>query len=65
MKKQCMTHWRGRRCGRRRAGACRQALREFCGPEFVVLLVEAVNKYECHTLGELLPFGFGPENLGA
>ena len=45
-------------------GMCRQALREFCGPDFAILLVEDLNKYEIHTLGELLPRAFGPENLG-
>ena len=45
-------------------GMCRQALREFCGPDFPVLLVQDMNKYEIYTLKELLPRSFGPENLG-
>ena len=35
-------------------GVCRQALTEFCEPEFPVLLVTAEG-YEEHTLGELFP----------
>ena len=46
-------------------GMCRQALREFCGPDFIILLVEDVNKYEIRTLGQLLPDSFGPENFGS
>lgn len=45
-------------------GVCRQVMREFCDPDtFQVIL--AVNKetYDIYTLKELLPLGFGPENL--
>ena len=44
-------------------GVCRQALLEFCPPEMPVLLVQAPGQYETHTLGELLPLGFGPGAL--
>ncbi|WP_072918122.1 cytidine deaminase [Pseudobutyrivibrio xylanivorans] len=57
-------------------GVCRQVLREFVAPEnFKVLLAEvedvsnvsAINetgvKIKTMTLSELLPLGFGPENL--
>lgn len=42
-------------------GVCRQALSEFCSPDFRVLLVTG-DGYESHTLGELLPGFF--TNLG-
>lgn len=46
-------------------GVCRQVMREFCNPEtFEVILARNVNDYEVFTLEELLPFSFGPENLG-
>lgn len=45
-------------------GVCRQVMREFCNPEtFQVIFAISTEKYEIHTLKELLPFGFGPENL--
>lgn len=47
-------------------GVCRQVLREFCGTDFPILLVSSRRPlaFERHTLGELLPFSFGPEFLG-
>lgn len=39
-------------------GVCRQALMEFCGPDFPVILVKEGGT-ETHTLGELLPLGYG------
>ena len=45
-------------------GACRQVLREFCLPEtFKVIVARSVSDYKEHTLSELLPESFGPENL--
>lgn len=45
-------------------GVCRQVMREFCDPErFVVILAKEDGTYLEKTLGELLPMGFGPENL--
>ena len=44
-------------------GVCRQALAEFCSPDFEVLLVQSEEKTECYTLGELLPLGFTPASL--
>jgi cytidine deaminase len=46
-------------------GVCRQVMREFCEPDtFKVLVVKNESgDYTEYTLGELLPFGFGPENL--
>lgn len=42
-------------------GVCRQVMAEFCDPEsFLIILARAEDDYEIHTLGELLPCGFGP-----
>lgn len=46
-------------------GVCRQVLREFCDPDtFHVILEDGAGGYKNLLLKELLPFGFGPENLG-
>ena len=39
-------------------GVCRQALAEFCGPDFSIFLVKSPEEVEEHTLGELLPLCF-------
>lgn len=45
-------------------GVCRQVMREFCDPEtFKVILAKSQKEYREFTLEELLPMGFGPENL--
>lgn len=45
-------------------GVCRQVMREFCDPEtFQIILAVSREKYRIYTLKELLPMGFGPENL--
>ncbi len=46
-------------------GVCRQVLREFCSLDMPVLLVSSSEplRYERLTLGALLPYSFGPENL--
>ncbi len=45
-------------------GVCRQVMMEFCNPEtFEIILGTSEDDYEVHTLKELLPLGFGPENL--
>ena len=45
-------------------GVCRQVMREFCDPEtFQIILAVSREKYDIFTLKELLPFGFGPDNL--
>lgn len=45
-------------------GVCRQVMREFCNPEtFVVIVAKSVTEYKVFSLAELLPDGFGPENL--
>lgn len=46
-------------------GVCRQVMREFCDPEnFQIILAKSDIEYCLYTLKELLPEGFGPENLG-
>lgn len=45
-------------------GVCRQVMREFCDPaEFRVITAVSEEQYVEYTLAELLPEGFGPENL--
>lgn len=45
-------------------GVCRQVMMEFCDPEtFRVILAIDEERYQEYRLKELLPLGFGPENL--
>ena len=44
-------------------GVCRQALFEFGGPGLQVIMAKSEQDYIVTTLGELLPYGFGPRNL--
>ncbi len=45
-------------------GICRQMLREFTDPaSFIVLIADAGGVIHEHTLEELLPESFGPDNL--
>ena len=44
-------------------GVCRQAVFEFCGPDLTVIMARSEEDYLETTLGELLPYGFGPKNL--
>lgn len=45
-------------------GVCRQVMQEFCNPEeFEIIMSDGKNKVRTMKLKELLPFGFGPENL--
>ena len=43
-------------------GTCRQVFREFCSLDFPIILGKQDGFVET-TLGELLPYSFGPENL--
>ena len=43
-------------------GVCRQFLREF-GNDIVIISATSENNYTEHKLSELLPNGFGPEDL--
>lgn len=46
-------------------GVCRQVMREFCDPAtFRILMGTSGTEYIESTLEELLPYSFGPENLG-
>lgn len=45
-------------------GVCRQVMMEFCNPEtFQIILATGREQYEIFTLKEMLPLGFGPDNL--
>ena len=44
-------------------GVCRQALYEFCGPKLNVIMARTADDFIEMTLGELLPYGFGPANI--
>lgn len=45
-------------------GVCRQVMMEFCNPEtFQVILARGEDDYREYKLNELLPLGFGPDNL--
>ncbi len=46
-------------------GICRQVMMEFCSPEeFHIILEDNEEGLKCFLLKDLLPFGFGPSNLG-
>lgn len=46
-------------------GVCRQVMREFCDPlTFLVITARSTEDYRIETLEQVLPKGFGPENLG-
>ena len=45
-------------------GICRQVMMEFCNPEeFQILLEDGKGGVKSYLLKELLPLGFGPDNL--
>lgn len=45
-------------------GVCRQVMMEFCRPEdFQIIVARSEKDYRVMTLSELLPEGFGPDNL--
>ena len=45
-------------------GVCRQVMMEFCKPaDFQIIAAKSEENYRVMTLRELLPDGFGPENL--
>ncbi|HBV83288.1 MAG: cytidine deaminase [Lachnospiraceae bacterium] len=45
-------------------GVCRQVMMEFCNPEkFRVITAISEEQYLQQTLAEMLPHGFGPQNL--
>lgn len=45
-------------------GVCRQVMMEFCDPAaFQIIVAQSVEDYRVMALRELLPEGFGPENI--
>jgi cytidine deaminase len=46
-------------------GGCRQRIREFAGPETPIHIAGPEGVRRSFTLGELLPFSFGPDNLAS
>ena len=45
-------------------GVCRQVMMEFCDYDnFKIILGKSKDEYKVYTLKDLLPMGFGPENL--
>lgn len=45
-------------------GVCRQVMMEFCNPEtFQIILAADIEKYKVLWLKDLLPMGFGPDNV--
>ena len=45
-------------------GVCRQVMMEFCNPsDFQIVVAKSEDEYMVRTLQELLPEGFGPDNL--
>ena len=45
-------------------GVCRQVMMEFCDPvSFQIIVAKSEKDYRIMTLQELLPEGFGPDNL--
>lgn len=44
-------------------GVCRQFMREFCTQDFEIITASSPENYRIYTLREILPDGFGPENL--
>lgn len=44
-------------------GVCRQVMREFCNDEFEIIVGKSVEEYKVYKLPELLPCGFGPDDL--
>lgn len=45
-------------------GVCRQVMMEFCNPDsFQIILAKDRETYKVFSLRELLPMGFGPDNL--
>lgn len=44
-------------------GVCRQVMAEFCNKDFEIITAKTVDDFVKVTLGELLPYGFGPEKI--
>lgn len=44
-------------------GVCRQVMREFCRDDFLIFFSDGKGGFISRTLSEMLPFGFGPDQL--
>lgn len=45
-------------------GVCRQVMMEFCNPDsFQIIVAKSREEYQIFSLREMLPMGFGPDNL--
>ena len=45
-------------------GVCRQVMTEFCGPDFMIHMVDGDGRLVSHTLAQLMPLSFsGSEHL--
>ncbi len=44
-------------------GVCRQVMREFCKPDFRIVMVGKDGERRVYTLPDLLPASFGPESM--
>ncbi|WP_159566111.1 cytidine deaminase [Budvicia diplopodorum] len=44
-------------------GACRQVINEFCAPDMPILMVNLKGDVVQTSIGELLPYSFGPSDL--
>lgn len=45
-------------------GVCRQVMMEFCSPkDFKIITAKSEEEYKIYTLEELMPLGFGPDNI--
>lgn len=44
-------------------GVCRQVLVEFCKPDMEIIVANKYGEYRVFSLGELLPYSFGPQDL--
>lgn len=44
-------------------GICRQIMKEFSNEDFLILIAKNEDDYKEYKLAELLPFGFGGDNL--
>ena len=44
-------------------GVCRQFLKEFSKDDMPVIVAKTADDYRVHRFDEILPYGFGPENL--
>ncbi len=44
-------------------GICRQVMKEFCDGDFRIIVAVTEENYQCYTLAELLPHGFGGASI--